>query len=380
MNWASPAFTFAWKVFLHDRIKAVAAVLGIAFSALLSLIQTGMYLGYMTNASSVIDHSTADIWVMREGTDNFDVAQPMTERNYYQVCSVPGVARVEKMVLGMSYWKTPRGGLEGPEIVGLEPQAQLLRPWNIVEGSFQVLDRERSIIMDRYDMKKFGVSALGHQTELWDERATVRGFTEGIRSFVTSPVLFTSLKDARRFCRIADDQIVYLLVKTDSRADIPSVKQAIKNSVPHVDAYTREEFGAKTRAYWSNTTGVGVALFTSAFLGILVGIAVVALTLYMSTSDQIKEYGTLKAVGVSNRRIMSLIGYQSVMLAVLGSVAGFIGTILASRLIVAMGITVVLPMGTVLLVLCLIVVLCYLSSFLAVQKVLKLEPVIVFQR
>lgn len=376
----SPAFTFAWKMFLHDKIKAAAAILGIGFSALLSLIQTGMYLGYMHNASSVIDHSTADLWVMREGTDNFDVAQPMGEKVYHQVWSVPGVARVERMILGMSYWRTPRGGLEGPEILGLETNAQLLRPWNIVEGSFQVLENERSIILDKLEMKKLGISGLGHRTELWDERAVVRGFTQGVRSFITAPVIFASLKDARRYGRIPDDQVVYLLVKLDPRADAQAVKKAIEEKVPFVDVHTRKEFSQKTRHYWSRTTGVGVALFTSAFLGILVGIAVVALTLYMSISDHIKEYGTLKAVGVSNKKIMALIGYQSILLALLGSATGLAGAMVAMQCIAAVGITVILPVKTVAGLLSLIVVLCYLSSFLSVQKVLNLEPAMVFQR
>ena len=182
------------------------------------------------------------------------------------------------------------------------------------------------------------------------------------------------------YCRIPQDQVVYLLVQVDSDRALLSVKEAIQKSVPHVDVYTRSEFSAKTRRYWSGTTGVGVALFTSAFLGILVGTAVVALTLYMSISDHIKEYGTLKAVGVSNGRIMALIGHQSLLLGILGAICGLLCALVAAQFIVASGITVVLPAKTVGTILGLIVALCYASSFLAVQKVLRLEPAMVFQR
>ncbi|MBI1869882.1 MAG: ABC transporter permease [Chlamydiae bacterium] len=380
MNSISPSFLFAFKSLLHDRVKAIAAILGISFSVLLSLIQTGMYLGYMENASSVIDHSTADLWVMKQGTENFDVAQAMDERYYYKVYSISGVARVEKMILGGTFWKTPKGGFEGPQVIGLERDPQMLRPWNIVEGSFEVLEKERSVIMDRTDMKKLGVEGLGHRTEMWGQRATVRGFTEGIRSFITAPVVFTSLKDARRFCHLEENQVVYLLVKLDSQASPERVKKEMKEGVKNIDVYTRQEFSARTRNYWSRTTGVGVALFTSAFMGMVIGVGVVSLTLYMSISDHLKEYGTLKAVGVSNQRVITLIGYQSLLLGFLGCLLGYGATWILTRGIVASGINVILPAKTVTTLLSMILLLCYLSSFLAVRKVLKLEPILVFQR
>jgi len=375
-----PLWLFAVKTLRHDRVKSLAAILGVVFACLLTLVQTGMYLGYMQNASSVIDHSTADLWVMRQGTENFDTAQPMSEKVAYQVASISGVSEVEKVILGATYWKTPTGGVEGPQVIGLEPQAHLLRPWNVVEGSAAVLSQDRSILVDRFDMKKLGVTGVGHRAELWEQRAVVRGLTEGVRSFITAPVVFASFKDAQRFCQIPVDQVVYLLIRLIPGASAQEIKKAIAQSVPDVDVHTRKEFSKRTRGYWSRTTGVGVALFTSAFLGVLVGLGVISLTLYMSISDHLKEYGTLKAIGVANRQVTLLVGVQSLLLGGVGGVLGWLGAFLMTHWIVSTGVNVVLPLGTSLVIVGVLLVLCFLSSFLAVQKVFKIEPVLVFEK
>jgi len=48
------------------------------------------------------------------------------------------------------------------------------------------------------------------------------------------------------------------------------------------------------------TTGAGVAVLLAAVLGLVVGVVVVAQTIYATTMDHIREYGTLKAMGATN--------------------------------------------------------------------------------
>lgn len=61
-----------------------------------------------------------------------------------------------------------------------------------------------------------------------------------------------------------------------------------------------EKFSAKTTHYWMFGTGAGVTVIMAAALGLLVGIVVVAQTLYAATIDHISEFGTLKAMGATN--------------------------------------------------------------------------------
>ena len=55
--------------------------------------------------------------------------------------------------------------------------------------------------------------------------------------------------------------------------------------------------------FWLTRTGIGISFGLAALLGLLVGLAVVAQTLYASVTERIKEFGTLKAMGADDASI-----------------------------------------------------------------------------
>ena len=59
-------------------------------------------------------------------------------------------------------------------------------------------------------------------------------------------------------------------------------------------------------------TGAGITVLIAAGLGMLVGVVVVAQTIYAATVDHIREYGTLKAMGATNGYIYRVILQQAV--------------------------------------------------------------------
>src|SRR5688500_17252250 len=86
-------WTLARKILLHDRIKFTVAGAGVSISVLLVMVQIGLYLGFMQNASNLIDHASADIWVTGEANENFDFTAPIDDRVLYRVAQTPGVER-----------------------------------------------------------------------------------------------------------------------------------------------------------------------------------------------------------------------------------------------------------------------------------------------
>ena len=136
-GWVAPAWpvlvppgmwALARKILLHDRVKFAVAGAGVSISVLLVLVQIGLYFGFMENASTLIDHGKADLWVTAQGNENFDFAAPMDERLYYRVAETPGVARAERMILAFGQFKLPDDGTQGVQVVGLDDGARLLRP------------------------------------------------------------------------------------------------------------------------------------------------------------------------------------------------------------------------------------------------------------
>ncbi len=371
-------WNLARKILLHDRIKFAVAAAGVSISVMLVLVQIGLFLGFMQNASNLIDHSKADVWVMAEGSENFDFAGPIDERAVYKVLSTPGVARAERMILGFGQYRGADGGQQGVQVIGLEPGASMLLPWNLVGGDAARIHEAGKISVDVTEYEKLGINKVGERREISGARAEVVALTKGIRSFTTSPFIFTNLDTARAYTNFPADKLTYVLVKAERGTSPETLAQRL-SALPNLDAYTTPQLSIRAQHYWSSRTGVGAGFFTTAALGVIVGLVVVGQILYNGTLEHLKEYGTLKAMGAKNGAIVRVIMYQAVISAVVGFVLGGGLAMLARLAMVQANLNVLLTPNLVAVTAVLTLVMCCLASLLSVVKVLRLDPATVFK-
>lgn len=365
----------------HDRIRFAVTLTGIVFALVLIIIQFGLFLGFTTTTSNNIDHSNADIWIVFHGVGYFDTGRMFSERKFYEVLSVPGVQQAEKYIQNFAYWKKPDGGVENVQVIGFHPGSALGEPWNIVQGNVLDVKLEDGVIVDDLYKGKLGVANIGDRVEIGDHRARVVGFTHGIRSFTTSPFVYTSFKNALNYTRpeAREDQLAYILVKTASGFSPDEVQKNLRARLTHVDIYTGDEFSRRTRFYWMFTTGAGLAVLTAALMGLVVGVAVVAQTIYAATMDHIREYGTLKAMGATNGYLYRVLIEQAVWSAVLGY--GF--AMIAAHFIVQGsekgGALILMPLAMKIGMLFLAVFMCVAAALVSINKVTRIDPAMVFR-
>jgi putative ABC transport system permease protein len=368
----------ARKILLYDRVKFLVAAAGVSVSVFLVLVQIGLYLGFMRNASSIVDHADADLWVASAGTENFDIAAPMDERTFYRVAGTPGVAHAERMILAFGQFKMASGGAQGVEVVGLERDARLFRPWNVVEGDPRRISEIDGIVVDRSEFPKLQMTALGDRREITGMRSRSVALTQGIRSFTTSPYIFTNIQTARAYTRLRPDQLTYVLVQAAPGVPVATVRDRL-NRIPYVSAYQTRAFSELARSYWSERTGVGAGFFMTAMMGVIVGLVVVGQILYNGTLEHIREYGTLKAMGAKNSAIVAVILYQALISAALGLVLGGAMAVVARAALSAANLSVVLSPAVLALTAVLTAVMCTLAALLSIIKVLRLDPASVFK-
>ena len=365
----------------HDRTRFAVTLTGIVFALVLIIIQFGLFLGFTTTTSNNIDHSGADIWIVFHGVGYFDTGRMFSERKFYEVLSVPGVRQAEKYIQNFAYWKKPDGGVENVQVIGFHPGSGLGEPWNVVEGSVLAVKLEDGVIVDELYKEKLGVSKIGDRVEIGDHRARVVGFTRGIRSFTTSPFVYTSFKNALNYTRpeAREDQLAYILVTVAPGVRSREVLESLRARLTDVDIYTREEFSRRTRFYWMFTTGAGLAVLTAALMGLVVGVAVVAQTIYAATMDHIREYGTLKAMGASNGYLYRVLIEQAAWSAVLG----YAFAMFAAHFIVQAsekgGALILLPPAMKIAMLVLAVFMCIAAALVSINKVTRLDPAMVFR-
>jgi putative ABC transport system permease protein len=372
----------AYKLLFHDRLRFAVAIAGVAISVMLVLVQVGLYFGFMTTASSLIDASRADIWVAREANDSFEFATPFDERAFYKIASVCGVARAERVVMSTALLKLADGGDLGVQIVGIEAgpgRRPLLAPWNVVAGDAGRLTEPGAITLDRSEYAKLHIDRVGQVTEIGGVRAELVALTSGIRSFTTSPIAFTDLRTARSYLpHLGPEPVTYVLVELGPGADADDVKARI-SALPHLTAYTTRELSERTQTYWSTRTGVGAGFFTTAVLGIIVGFVVVGQILYSGTLQYLREYGTLKAMGARNRAVIGVIVSQAMITAAVGFSAGAPLALAMRAVMKGANLLVVLPPALYATTAVVTAVMCALAALLAVVKVLRLDPASVFK-
>jgi putative ABC transport system permease protein len=364
---------------LHDRVRFAVTLTGIVFSVLLASIQLGLFVGFTRATSEVIAHSGADLWVKSRGVTHLESAVPFPERRRYQALGVPGVTMATAHIVRFGQWKRPDGSTLGVLVVGFDLDAGFGGPWNLVHGRASDLEQPDSVIVDELYKAKLGVVHVGHVTEIADRRARVVGLTRGIRSFTTAPVVFTSFENAQRYADLEDDETTYLLIKAADGVAPEQLAARIEAAVPDVDALPTDRWKVIQQRYWMFGTGAGVTVLIAAALGLLVGVVVVAQTIYAATVDHIREFGTLKAMGATNRYIYRVIVTQAVVSALIGYAVGMTGAQLAARASEQGSPAIILPPLLTAGLLVLTVVMCVAASIVSINKVTRLDPAMVFK-
>jgi putative ABC transport system permease protein len=146
-----------------------------------------------------------------------------------------------------------------------------------------------------------------------------------------------------------------------------------------VDVFTSAEFAQKTEHYWMFSTGAGVSLLLAALLGFIVGMVVVAQTLYATTLDHMAEFATLKAMGAPNSFIYKILILQAIISASLGYGCGMIICMYIVKLNTGGDAAILLPQSVALGMLGLTIIMCVTASFISIRKVTTIDPAIVFK-
>jgi putative ABC transport system permease protein len=371
--------SLALRNLLHDRIRFAVTLVGIVFSVVLSAIQLGLFVGFTRATSDVITHAGADVWVMSRGVANLENGVAIPEQRAYQVQAIDGVAAVQQHLVAFGDWKRPDGAEEGCLLIGMDLAGSMGRPWNLVAGSLADLDRPDAVIVDELYRQKLGVTHLGQSLEIRGHRVRVVGFTRGIRTFTTAPPVFASIKRARDYAGIRSDQAFYLLVKAAPGTDPDALAARIEAVVPDVSALSTRAWRARQQDYWMFGTGAGITVLIAAGLGLLVGIVVVAQTIYAATVDHIREYGTLKAMGATNRYIYGVIIRQAVISGVLGYAIAILIATGVSRASLAGTTAIIIPGPLAAGLFVLTLAMCIGASVVSINKVTRIEPAMVFK-
>jgi putative ABC transport system permease protein len=365
---------------LYDKVRSVITLLGVVFAVGLIFAQIGIFLGLMETSSVIIDHTPGDIWVTSKNSKNFDFSQSFPEYIYNHTISDPDIQSADKLIVAWGVIRQKEGGTEQIEVVGFNPDSGVGGPWEMMEGNPRLLKNGNFAIVDESAMKRLGKIQTGEYRDVLAHRLQIIGISRGVKSFTTAPILFTSFELARRLVPyVGSDSTVFVVAKVKPGADLESVVKRLRNRLIGVDVYTRADFSMKTRKYWAIETGVGFSFLLTSIVSFLIGMLIVGQTIYNSTMEHIKEFGTLKALGASNSEIYRIIFSQALINALAGYLVSLVVTMLSIKIYEATDMVMVVNWKVNIMVLALTLVMCLSASFVSIRKIKSVDPAILFR-
>ncbi|MFJ6271570.1 ABC transporter permease [Pseudarthrobacter oxydans] len=304
----------AVKNLVQEKTRLLISVGGVAFSVLLIMSIQGLYQGWSNKIGEYIRTVPADYWITQTGaTDMFHTPSvlPLTVRDF--LTGVEGVASA-KPFSGRRVAFPHNGKDINLYVIADDVENNVGAPARVVEG--KTVPGKGEIIIDRVVARSEKIR-IGDTIPVAGRTLTVAGYSEGgyILSFSFA---FATKEDAESILQLPGATNFFLVTVKDGAA--PGEVASRIEADPAVDAITKDRFV-------ENNTNIVRDTFLPIILvllliGIAVGMTVIGLTIFTSTIEKAREYGVLKAIGVSNRQLYTVVVEQAVTAAVLGYALG----------------------------------------------------------
>jgi putative ABC transport system permease protein len=387
--------SIARKTLFQDLMQFLVAQAGIVFSVSLVSVQIGLFYGFTRSSSTIIDHSQADIWVVSSKLQQLDLTLPIPYKHRSEVQKIQGVERAEAFIFQSVVWQQSTHPISPVTVIGFEADSQLFPLSPIVKGRLDFVRQPYKAVLNESDIKSLNIDGIGGVAKIGPQEVEVVGLTQGLRSMVSDPFLFTTVENGSAFAKAVEkgasvstnpaaltskDDITAVLVRARQGQDLAQLKQRLMDALPDTHVYTRAELSKLTQTYWLNNTGVTFILGLGAVVAIAVGTVIVSQVLYTSVIRHIGEFATLKAMGASNSFLYRVILEQAFWMAILGYIPGIaLCMALGAWTLKTQTIQILVTPASASAVFGLTLTMCSSSAIFAIRKVTALDPALVFK-
>jgi putative ABC transport system permease protein len=371
-----------------DRIKFIGMVLGLTFSTFIITQQSAIFIGLMQRTFGFItDTPQPDIWVVSKSVDQVDDIKPLKTTQLLNVRGISGVKWAVPIFKGTLRARTQNGVYQNCTLIGVDDTTLIGAPPIMVKGDVRgivdpngvivdiVSARTKLAIQDGFDLIPM---RMGEVFEINDKRAEVRGFCKVTRTFRTEPVIYTSLQQALTYAPRERNLLSYILVKATNPLEIPELCQKIQDFTG-LAAYSKKEFVKLTVVYFLTKTGIPLNFGVAVFLGVIIGAAISGQTFFNFVNDNLKFFAAFKAMGASKEVLTKMVFVQAFYTATIGWGLGIGLTSLFGFASSGSELSFALPWWLFVSSALCIYSITICSAFISLQRILRLEPSIVFQ-
>jgi len=366
-------FLIAFKNLLQEKTKFLLSIGGVSFAIVLMIVLLGVYEGFKDQFVVNIIKNPADMFVVQEGIrDFFHGVSIIPNETGEKIKNIEGVREAVPLIgiraiveLNEKKWDLL--------MFSFEQDSNLGAPWNIVEGTDRL--KENQIVIDERFARDNNLQ-LEDRLIANSNEFTIVGMTKGTASIITS-FAFIRLDDARKLSSLPNSANYYSVV-VDNPEHIEAVKANIEKETEDLKAFTKQEFVDNNMEEIEE--GYLPIVWSMVVIAFVVGVAIIALTVYTATIDKSREYGILKAVGIRDIHLYQIVFYQSLISSILGFFVGVglsfgIGRILD----IYLGLTTDINQTTIIYIFIVVLVMSVIATFVPVRRITNIDPAEVFK-
>src|SRR5262249_55170633 len=300
-----------------------------------------------------------------------------------RVRGVPGVGWAVRLFKGNPVARTSTGKFAASFLIGLDDATLAGAPRRMLIGSWERLREPDSVVIDQAGYVLLFPREPRRRDRTFEMNpplVRIVAAPDASPPFQSLPVMHTRYSEAVNFVGRERTQLSFIIVRP-APGVTPDELTARIQAGTGLRARTTKEVMWDCIGYYLKNTGIPVNFGITILVALVVGTVVAGQTFYLFTVDNLKQFGALKAIGVTNLRLTGMILLQAFSVGALGFAVGTgMGATffeifqhkLATRYIALMWQCVAITGACIFFVV-------IVASVLSIRRVLVLEPAAVFQ-
>src|ERR1041385_6756533 len=306
---------------VHRPIRSVISIVAVAVEVTLILLIVGLALGILDDNKTRQKGTGADILVRPPGSANFSAfsSAPVSVKIADIINKQPHVVAVAPVVMQTT------NNIEILNGIDLATFEELGGPMRYLEGGpFQ---QPYDMIVDDY-LAASSKLHVGTKVESLNHEFRICGIIphgRGARRYVP-------IKTLQELIGMENKASIFY-VKLDDPHNDTLVAQEIK-SIPGMENYNVMTI-SEWLAIMSADNIPGLSIFIRVVIGVsmVIGFIVIFQAMYTAVMERTREIGILKSLGASKLYIVNMVLRETVLLAILGTIAGIVVSFAASNAI-----------------------------------------------
>jgi putative ABC transport system permease protein len=371
--------SLALSTVIYEWRRYLAAVAALAFSGLLILAQVGMFVGIGKAFTATIDRSRADIFVLPAKAESLLNTGGMPRRLMPLVYLDPDVVEIADMDDdGGLFSNLDKGGDKKRNYVNItsidtEPNALNL-PTDFSESTRLALSEPYAVAIDQSALAALGVK-LGDTAALDGHAVKVAAVLTGYQNIVNQSVVVSRqtlrlLGKARPANRVGP-----MMVRIRDQSQAAAVRDRLNIiGKDKFRAWTKSELSAANDQSFMKMSFIAIVLGFSVFLGFGIGVGITSQTLRGAVLGNIKEFASLRALGVSMGSLRLIVVELSFWVGLAGLALTAVLVTGVSFLAGAGGVPMSFPLPAILGVGGLLLIIAMFSGILAMGVLKKSQP------